>query len=82
MEMQESRNWTARLGLAFALALIACSVSYGQDVIANYLPGTDFSKYRTYQWVTTGPSGAPDEILDAQIKQSIDYQFRPKASPR
>ena len=76
MEMlQESRNWTARLGLAFALALIACSVSYGQDVITNYLPGTDFSKYRTYQWVTIGPSGAPDEILDAQIKQSIDSQL-------
>lgn len=75
---QESRNWMARFGLAFVLALIACSVTYGQDVITNYLPGTDFSKYRTYKWVTIGPSGAPDQILDAQIKQSIDSQLAAK----
>jgi len=47
-------------------------------VITNYLPGTDFSKYRTYKWAMIGPSGAPDQILDAQIKQSIDSQLTAK----
>jgi Domain of unknown function (DUF4136) len=75
---QESRNWMARFGPAFVPALIACSVIYGQSVITNYLPGTDFSKYRTYKWVTIGPNGAPDQILDTQIRQSIDSQLAAK----
>ena len=75
---QQSRNWMERFGPACVLALIACSVIYGQDVTTNYLPGTDFSKYRTYEWVTVGPNGAPDQILDTQIKQSIDFQLAAK----
>lgn len=74
----KSTNWMARFGPAFVLGLIACSVACGQDVITNYLPGSDFSKYRTYKWVTIGPSGAPDVILDTQIKQSIDSQLAAK----
>jgi hypothetical protein len=75
---QESRIRLARFGPAFVLALIVCSVAYGQDVITNYLPGTDFSKYRTFKWVMIGSSGAPDQILDTQIKQSIDAQLTAK----
>jgi hypothetical protein len=71
----QSRNWQAKLAIACFAALIASSVVYGQDVITNYLPGTDFSKYHTYKWVMTGPNGVPDQILDTQIKQSIDSQL-------
>lgn len=73
--LKKIRNFIARLVPALLIALLACSVVLGQDVITNYLPGTDFSKYRTYKWVTTGPTGAPDKILDAQIRQSIDFQL-------
>ena len=48
---QKSRNWTARFGPALFLALVACSLTCGQDVRTNYMPGTDFSKYHTYAWV-------------------------------
>jgi hypothetical protein len=75
---QNSRNWMARITPAFLLALAVCSGIYGQEVITNYLPGTDFSKYHTYKWVTIGPSGVPDQILDTQIKQSIDSQLAAK----
>jgi hypothetical protein len=75
---QEYRNWMARSGPAFLVALIACSVAHGQDVRTIYMPGTDFSKYRTYKWVTIGESGAPNQIIDTQIKQSIDSQLRAK----
>jgi hypothetical protein len=75
---QNSRNWMARFSPAFLLALVVCSGIYGQEVITNYLPGTDFSKYHTYKWVTIGPSGAPDQILDTQIKQSIDAKLAAK----
>jgi len=44
-------------------------------VRTNYVQGTDFSKYHTYSWVTIGEIGHPDQILDTEIKQSIDSQL-------
>ena len=49
-----------------------------QDVRYNFMPGTDFSKYRTYKWVATGGARATDQIKDAQIKQSVDSQLAAK----
>lgn len=68
---------------ALIVALIACSVISAQDVKYNYRQGTDFAKYRTYKWVN-GIGGAPtvgrklDEILDSEVKQSIDSQLAAK----
>ena len=74
---------TAKFGPALVLALVACSVTFAQDVRTNYMPGTDFSRYRTYAWVdevqgvpTVG--GHVDQILDTQVKQAIDSQMAAK----
>ena len=80
---QNSRDWTAKCGLALVLTLVACSVTYAQDVRTNYMPRTDFSKYRTYAWVdevqgVPSLGGHPDQILDAQVKQAIDAQMAVK----
>ncbi len=40
-----------KFGPALVVALVACSVTFAQDVRTNYMPGTDFSKYHTYAWV-------------------------------
>jgi hypothetical protein len=73
----------AKFGPALVLALVACSVTFAQDVRTNYMPGTDFSKYRTYAWVNDvqgvpAVGGHPDQILDAQVKQAIDSQMAAK----
>jgi hypothetical protein len=68
----------ARLGLAILTVLLACCMLRGQDVKTNYMPGTDFFKYHTYKWVAIPGRGAPDEILEAQIKQAIDAQLSAK----
>jgi hypothetical protein len=73
----------AKFGVALFLALVTCSVTYAQDVRTNYMPGTDFSKYRTYAWVdevqgVPAVGGRPDQILDAQVKQAIDSQMAGK----
>jgi hypothetical protein len=73
----EFRKWMPS-ATAFVLALIASSLIHGQDVKTNYLPNTDFSRYRTYNWVTIGGLPHPDQILDAEIKQSIDSQLMGK----
>ena len=80
---QASLNRMARFCPAFALAVMACSVTYAQDVKYNYRQGTDFAKYRTYKCVN-GLGGAPaiggklDGILDSENKQSIDSQLAAK----
>jgi Domain of unknown function (DUF4136) len=77
---QKSRKWTAKFGPALVLALVACSVTFAQDVRTNYMPGTDFSKYHTYAWVNEvqgvpAVGGQPDQILDTQVKQAVDSQM-------
>jgi hypothetical protein len=73
----------AKFGPALVLALVACSVTFAQDVRTNYMPGTDFSKYHAYAWVSEvqgvpGVGGHPDQILDTQVKQAIDAQMAAK----
>ena len=80
---QESRNWKEKFGPALVLALVVCSVTRGQDVRTNYMPGMDFSKYHTYAWVgelkgIPRVGGQPDQILDTQVKQAVDSQMAAK----
>ena len=80
---QGCQNGVSRFAPVFLLALVACAAAYAQDVRTNYMPGTDFSKYHTYAWVsqvqgvpTVGVR--PDQILDGQVKQAIDSQMAAK----
>ncbi len=53
-------------------------VALAQDVTYNYLPGTDFSKYKTYKWVAIEGAARPDQLVDAQIMQAIDSVLKGK----
>ena len=57
---------------------MACIVAIGQDVHHNSMPGVDFSKYHTYKWVNIEGGSHPNQIVDAEIKQSIDSQLASK----
>jgi hypothetical protein len=57
-----------------ALLLLVAGTLIAQDVSYNFMPGAEFSKYRTYKWVNIGHAH-PDQIKDAEIKQSIDAQL-------
>jgi len=63
--------------LVVALLLVTAGTLAAQDVRYNFMPGADFSKYRTYKWVNTGDAH-PDQIMDAQIKQAVDSQLASK----
>lgn len=54
------------------LLAVGASVAPAQDVMVNYVPGTDFSKYKTCKWVEIQGAEKPDQIIDTQIKQAID----------
>ena len=57
-------------------ALLLCVVPVSaQDVRYNFLPGTDFAKYKTYKWSRIPKVEYPNQILDNQIMQAIDAQL-------
>ncbi len=75
---QEIRSTVTKLGIALTLLLAACALAPAQDVSTNSMPGVDFSKYHTYKWVTIEGATYPNQIVDAQIKQSVDSQLAAK----
>src|SRR5215469_8734246 len=76
MQIRRKRRlfWLAML---VALGLTARPLS-AQDVTYNFMPGTDFSKFHTYKWVNIEGGAHPNQIIDAQIKQSVDSQLASK----
>lgn len=71
--MKPSRKFL--LAAAVSAILLWCASASAQDVKYNYMPGTDFSKYKTYKWVRIPKVEYPNSILDAQIMQAIDAQL-------
>jgi hypothetical protein len=67
-----------RMGVISAAALLTCIVAQGQEVRHNFMPGVDFSKFHTYKWVNIEGGAHPNQIMDAEIKQSIDSQLASK----
>ena len=76
--MRETRSNFVKLSLVLAFALFACAFVSAQDVTTNAMPGADFSKYHTYKWVPIDGATYPNQIVDAQIKASIDSQLASK----
>ena len=72
------RSYVTRSVLTLVMAMVACSVMLAQDMRTNYMPGTNFGKYHTYKWVTIEGGGHPNQIVDAEIKQSVDSQLSSK----
>ena len=76
MQIREKHGyfWLALL----VVLLLTPPVVMAQDVTHNFMPGTDFSKFHTYRWVNIEGSAHPNQIVDAQIKQSVDSQLASK----
>ena len=78
----KARNLLIRTSIVVAVALAFVGVCAAQKVRYNYLPGTDFSKYKTYRWVKIQNVEYPSEILDERIMRSIDAQLSVKGFTR
>jgi hypothetical protein len=71
------RTVSVQIALLF-IALFCCGVVQAQDVKYNYVPGTDFSKYKTYKWADVPGAQKPDQIVDGQIKAAVDAELSKK----
>jgi hypothetical protein len=69
------KNTGIQMMTGFFLILCWCAWGLAQDVRYNFVPGTDFSKYKSYKWVAVENGAVPDQMLDGQIKQTIDSQL-------
>jgi hypothetical protein len=58
-----------------AMLLLGGVAASAQDIRYNFMPGTDFAKYKTYKWVRIPKADYPNQILDSQIIQAIDSQL-------
>ncbi len=71
-------NRLLKIGMGLVLAVLACTLTPAQDVSTNSMPGVNFANYHTYKWVSIEGATYPNQIVDAQIKQSIDGQLASK----
>jgi hypothetical protein len=71
------KSGVIQMGVVVGLMLLACGSASAQNVTYNFMPGTDFSKYHTYKWVTESNTH-PNQIVDQQIKDAIDQQLAAK----
>src|ERR1039458_4943701 len=76
--LQQMHTRMATVGMGLALMLFVCGTALAQDVTTNSMPGTDFTKFHTYKWVTIQGATYPNQIVDAQIKQAVDSQLAAK----
>ena len=66
-----------RCSLVVFLFLTAGALA-AQDVTYNSMPGTNFSQFHTYKWVTIEGATYPNQILDQEIKDAINSQLSSK----
>ena len=67
-----------RLPVLAVLCCLVAPAAFAQDVTYNFMPGTDFTKYHTNRWELIEGGMHPKQIVDAQIKQSVDSQLAAK----
>ena len=61
-----------------ALSLMIVSSALCQDVRYNIDKNADFSKFKTYKWVTIKDAQKVDDLVDKQIKESFDAELARK----
>ena len=68
----------SKLIIFSSLFLLVSTAAFAQSVRYNAAPGTNFSQYKTYKWVRIENSQYPNDLIDQQIKASIDRQLASK----
>jgi hypothetical protein len=65
-----------------ALSLMIVSSALCQDVRYNFDKSADFSKFKTYKWVAIKDAQKVDDLVDKQIKDTIDAELAKKGLTR
>src|SRR5215203_5637554 len=74
----KANNLIVKLTVIAGILLVLPAAVFAQKVRYNFLPGTNFSKYKTYKWVKIESAQYPNQLIDEQIMRSIDSQLSSK----
>jgi len=66
---------------SIALFLLAASTASAQDVRYNFDKDTEFSKFKTYKWVTIKDASKLDDLRDKQIKEAVEAELAGLPTP-
>jgi hypothetical protein len=64
--------------VAFILLAFGASRSAAQDVRYDYDKDKDFSKYKTYKWVSIKDADQPDQLTAKQLTSAVDAELATK----
>ena len=79
--VQEIRNKLTKVSIGFVLAMLAaCSVTCAQDVTTNFMPGTNFSKYHSYKWITIEGASTPTRLSILRSRPPLIHNWQPRDS--
>lgn len=67
-----------RYALLAAVLMFAGKPTSAQQVVYNYMPGTDFSKYHTFKWVQLPSNVHPNQIVNQEIIDAINNTLTSK----
>jgi len=67
-----------RLFFSVVFSLLAASICLAQDVRYNFDKNADFTKFKTYKWVTLKDAAKVDDLVDKQIKDTVDTELAKK----
>ena len=71
--MQAARSRKLYLvALVGGLLCVTAGTLPAQQVIYNFMPGTDFSKYHTYKWVDIPSNVHPNQIVAQEIRDAVN----------
>ena len=73
-----THNLAIKLTVLAVFMLTFSAATSAQKIRYNYMPGTDFSKYKTYKWGRIENGSYPNQLIDEQITRSIDAQLAQK----
>jgi hypothetical protein len=68
--------------LTMGLLLLGLSAAFAQDVRYNFDKDTDFSKFKTYKWITLKDAPKVNDILDKNIRGALDTELATKGLTR
>jgi hypothetical protein len=58
---------------------LCCSgLGFAQSTTFNYMPGTNFSQFHTFKWVTIQGNIHPNQIVDQEIQNAVVSQLTGK----
>lgn len=75
---QAHKQFLRCAGAIFLLVAFVAVPTFSQDIKTNYMPGVDFTKYKTYRWGNIQEGAHPNQIVDAEIKSAVDKQLAAK----